>query len=387
MREILHPRFLVLYLLGFLFSVQIATPGFFNAEFLHERGFNDAEVSMTYLAGSIVGVLLFALLPFLLTRIGNRRTAIGTGILMAFTALCLAYAHTSVTPGIYLALFLGGQMIMYTLIDIFIEERIGNNESLTGRVRGIYLTAANAGFIVAPILGSTLIHTSSFVGLYVAIAGLGFFTSLYILRTFRAFADPLYRDSGFRTALHTIHTNKDMRTALVIQSLLRLSYALTLIYTTVYAHAELGLPLTTIGLILSFSLVPFIVIQYPLGLLGDTRFGEREFLAVGFAILACGTIGTGLTFTAFSFALSLFVMNSGAAIVEVMSESYFFKHLKSKNDGEMVAFRMLTPLAYLLGPVFGLLVVSLLPMAYVFILFGFILLAGVPLALSLHDTR
>lgn len=385
LRTVFHPTLLVIYTIGFTFSLLIAAPGFFNAEFLTERGVRTEYVGAVYILGSFVGLFLFGLLPKLLNTFGNYRLTIAIVTLMALNALLLAGTEGPFAPMAFLALFLGGQMLMYTLIDIFMESKIGNAEGITGRVRGIYLTTANFGFVVAPLIAGAVITRYSFEFLYTLVALIGFTLTIFISRTLKSFKDPLYEPHGLLSALKTLRREHHIQKIFALQFVLRLLYAIELIYMAVYFHDYLGLSLDVVGMVFAVSILPFAVIQFPLGFIGDTVLGERRLLVGGF--LTAGVCLFALMWvppqSAELLAIVLFVMNIGVAAIEVMSESYFFKHMKGRNDGEIVAFRTLTPFSYIVGPILGFAVLTLAPMYILFGCLGLIVFGAAYLATKL----
>jgi MFS family permease len=82
----------------------------------------------------------------------------------------------------------------------------------------------------------------------------------------------------------------------------------------------------------------------------------------------------------------LFLSRVGASLTDVSSETYFFK--KAQGRDELIGiYKIGTPLAFMIGPLIGSLVITIFPFNYVFVILGIILLAGVYLASRLKDTR
>ncbi len=380
------PPFLVLYMLGFLFALQIALSGYYNIPFLTERGFSQDASGLVYIVGACGAIVWFLFLHPILRTLGPLRLAILTGFLMSVSAWGLAGTLDPHTITILLGIFLAAQMVMYSLIDTLIETRIARAESLTGRVRGLYLTAANAGFIVAPALAGFIVGSFSYELLYVTIALLGIVFCWTTARSF-SYAPVQYAKTQGRIA-HLMRTPR-IRSMVSIQFLIRLMYAVTLMYLTIFLTTEIGLSVTHAGLLLSLSIIPFAIVQFPLGFLGDVRLGEKELLTTGITLMAGATVALGLFAHAdfWTLLVILGILNTGAAISEIMVESYFFKHIGSKNDLEISAFRILTPLAYIVAPLLGALVLSFSSLSVLFVLLGSILFLGIPCALTLRDTR
>ncbi len=108
-------------------------------------------------------------------------------------------------------------------------------------------------------------------------------------------------------------------------------------------------------------------------------------LVVGFVAAALATMALAFIATPniFVWAAALFLTRVGAALIDIGSETYFFKEVRGGDSGEMSAFRVLFPLSYIIGPVLGAAFLLVLPLQYLFIALGALLLLGVPTALSL----
>jgi predicted MFS family arabinose efflux permease len=139
----------------------------------------------------------------------------------------------------------------------------------------------------------------------------------------------------------------------------------------------------------SIMLAPFLLLEAPLGRLADKVLGEKELLITGFFIMALAT-GTMYFFTQTSFALwagILFMTRVGAACVEVMTETYFFKKINAGDAAVVGLNRAVRPFAGLVGPLIatGLLVYISLPS--LFLALAIFTLLGIPVAVALKDTK
>jgi MFS family permease len=133
-------------------------------------------------------------------------------------------------------------------------------------------------------------------------------------------------------------------------------------------------------------LLPFVLIEAPLGRYAD-KIGERKMLMIGFFITSISTIS--LFFIQkpeiWIWALVLFVTRVGAATIEVMSDSYFFKHIKPENEEFVGIYRSASPIAYITGPILALVVFIFLPQFnFIFPVLGAMMLFGVYLASTIR---
>jgi hypothetical protein len=85
----------------------------------------------------------------------------------------------------------------------------------------------------------------------------------------------------------------------------------------------------------------------------------------------------------------LFLGRTGAAIVEDMSEIFFFKQVDGRNAGYMGFYRRMRPLAYIVGPLTAsiLLRLELVTLGGLFVVLAAVMFAGLYLPLRLTDTK
>ena len=161
------------------------------------------------------------------------------------------------------------------------------------------------------------------------------------------------------------------------------------IYTPIYLHEYLNFGWDKIGIIFSIMLIPFVILEFPLGKLSD-KIGEKKILIAGFivsilSILAIPFINEPrLIF----WAGILFATRVGAATIEVLSESYFFKVVSEENADAISFFRNTTPLSYIIAPLLAVPVLLFVPsFEYLFFILGAVMLYGLFITLRLRDIK
>ena len=379
---------LTLYMLNFLLSAHGALVVFFGASFLASRGMADSVLGTLYIAGSLLALVLYYYAPLLFKKYGIYKTLVTLtvfeffiyafiGMISSVPLIMLLFVLSFAIP---LALFYG--------LDILIESATESEED-TGDDRSILLTVGNVAFVLSPFVAGMVLKTTGFAELYV-LAALFLVPFLYFLhKVFHAFKDPTYTTFSLIPVIHKLKKDINILHIFIVQFLLRAFYAWMTIYTPLYLHQHIGFSLPVIGTIFSVMLIPFILLEYPLGHYADKRYGEKEFLILGFSILAFATyLLSFITTTDLAlWMLLLFVTRIGAAIVEVMNEIYFFKHVDGSDTDTISAFRMIYPLAYIIGPAFGSLFLLAFPMQYMFGALGIVLLGGILVSMLLKDTK
>ena len=83
----------------------------------------------------------------------------------------------------------------------------------------------------------------------------------------------------------------------------------------------------------------------------------------------------------------MFATRVGASLVEVTTETYFFKHTKSTDAQIISFFRITRPLSYVFGAALGGISLLYLPFNLMFVVFGFLMIAGIFFAASIRDTK
>jgi MFS-type transporter involved in bile tolerance (Atg22 family) len=161
------------------------------------------------------------------------------------------------------------------------------------------------------------------------------------------------------------------------------------IYTPLYLVETLGVSLTAFGTMISIAMLAYIIFEWPFGMLADLKWGEKELMAGGFLVIGLSTtlISVASGTSILLWGLILLITRIGATMVDVTTESYFFKHVNGDSADTVSAFRMLPPLSYVIAPLLGAGMLLVMPLQYIFVGFAALMVAGIPAALSIKDTR
>jgi MFS family permease len=377
-----------LYLLNFLFFLQWSLAMYFNAAFLSARGIPTAYIGFVFAASSSLGALLLLSAPFILERIGNYRMFARTMLILGIGAFILAFTYNPVT---ITALFIAITSVFFLLaysLDMFLEAATPVEEA-TGGVRAIFLTMANSAIAIAPFIAGKMLITGEFGYLYLAMALMTLPILFVANRVLKRFTIPPIIRIEWQNAIRTILRARNLRNIFVVQFLLRFFFAIMVVYLPLLLTDHIGFTLSQMGLILSIMLVPFVLIEIPLGRLADTKWGEKEALITGFCILIIPT--ALLSFLSAPlvplWAAVLFATRVGAAAVDVMSETYFFKQVDGDDTSVVSAFRILYPLAFVAAPLLAAVFLFFFPLQMLFAALAAVMLLGLPAAFAIQDTR
>lgn len=376
-----------LCILAFIFAMHFSLPTYVTSSFLKTMT-SESNVGILYIL-SAVGVAIGYLISHRILRRFKTYNSM--------MALCLA--QLVVTFGITLSnnIWIVGTLFILSsiqacligyIIDVIVEAN--STHSNTGRVRGIYMTAFNFGWIAAPILATSLVGDNNEYK-YVFLAACGMMVPLiYILRNnFHGFHDAKYTHLSVHDTWLKIVQNKSLRLIFIANTLLNTFYAWMIIYTPIYLHSDLGLAWDDIGVIFTIMLVPFVILEVPLGKLADTKFGEKELMTTGFVFAGVATILLAFVpgQSVFLWALMLFLTRVGACTAEFMIETYFFKQIETRDVSMLSLFRVTRQTAYIFAPIITSVGLIFVDNRELFIILGIITALGAVFSLRIKDTN
>jgi hypothetical protein len=84
-------------------------------------------------------------------------------------------------------------------------------------------------------------------------------------------------------------------------------------------------------------------------------------------------------------AATLFMTRIGASIIEVATESYFFRHVKHDDTGSMGFFRNTYPFAYIIAPLLSSVLLKFTPLWSLFMVLGVICFVSIPVAYRINQ--
>ncbi|MFA6158408.1 MAG: MFS transporter [Candidatus Paceibacterota bacterium] len=264
-----------------------------------------------------------------------------------------------------------------------------SSDSATGKIRGAFLTASNMAWLMAPLTGSFLLGEDHYANIYVMSALLLVPAIALVYGVLKEFVDPVYSKVPFWKSANEVWTNRNLRGALVSQFLLQFFYAWMIIYAPIYLHETVGFDWPSLGIMFSIMLLPFVLIEMPLGKLADSRFGEKEILSLGFVVMAiCTWLIPFITDNNFIiWTAILFAGRTGAAMVEIMADTYFFKQVNASNAHLISFSRTMRPLAYIVSPIMASILFIRFDIKILFLALGFLMVYGLRYSLSIVDTK
>lgn len=381
-----QPALFILYVLGFIFTFSTSLPYYVESSFL--SGLTNEQIAgFIFAICSILTLVVFVFTPKLFRKFGNYKLTLYLCIITFISLLGIVFSKN-----IYI--ILSGFILSYIAItviglcmDVFVEHNSTNID--TGRIRSFYLTAVNFAWLLSPWLSGLLVGISSYSKAFLAAALIMIPTMFLISYNLKDFKDPKYDEINFLNTIKEVRADRNIKSIFAVNFLLQFFFAWMMIYTPLYLNKYIGFSWLSIGTMFTIMLLPFVFIQVPAGELADKKYGEKEILSTGFIIMAISTAIIPLVgdMNFLIWALLLFMTRIGAAMVQVMSDTYFFKNIGEKNINVITMYRFMSPLAYAIAPLVAIAFLLYFRIGYLFFMLGFLMLFGLRYSLAIKDTK
>lgn len=338
-----------------------------------------------FVAFSGVLIALFFLQP-LIRLIGRARALYLTlGMSICASAVLASAVQSWIVLGAALVLIITTN-VTWVVLDVLLESF--SQDRVSGTIRGLYLTIMNAGLLAAPFLSLRTLETFDYSGIFfILVIG---YTLVFIISLlgFRSDNKVFQEKLRLRQTVRKMLDNKNLLRIYHISFALEFFYALMIVYTPIYLRS-LGYSWGDMGILFTVMLLPFVFLQYPLGVLADRYFGEKEMLFGSITIATLATVllpFLGVASLAI-WGVALFMTRVGIAGIEILRDSYFYKQIDG-NDMDIIAFfRTTRPLANILGALISVVALTVLPLSSVFFIIALVLLFALFQACFLRDTQ
>ncbi|MBA3733004.1 MFS transporter [Patescibacteria group bacterium] len=374
-----------LFLSNVFISFHYALVIYINSSFLNTI-FTNTQVSALYIIGSILDISLLLNASRILDKLGSYKFSLFVLILEFLTTVGLAVTTIPFLVGLYFIIHLVCISLILFNMDVFVESV--STESVTGSIRATYLTLTNITIVLAPSVIALLVFQNTYNYVYIVSAGLmvPLFNLIKRLNFSRATSSTPIR---IKETLVEYLKNKNLYNIFISQFLLQLFYAYMVIYVPLYLIKIIGFSWAEVGVMFTIMLLPFVLFELPVGNLADNKYGEKEFLTIGFIVMGLPTLFISFV-TAKIFwiwAVLLFITRIGASFVEISTESYFFKQVNQEKTDVISFFRLARPLSYIVGPLLATLSLQFIPFQYIFIVIGTLMILGCHYSLAITDTK
>jgi len=371
-----NKRLKTVYWGGFLVAVHYALVAYVNSSLLGQYVGNNA-LDVLYIIGSILSLIFLSLAPYFLRKSGSLAVFL---IFIALEMIAVFGMGVANAKSLIIALFIihiSADSVLYLCLDVNLEDET-KSESTTGGKRGVFLTAQNAAWVLAPLALIFLVTGNAFGGIYI-LSGTALIPLFIIAAlSLKNIKETKIVQSRIIPALRSLRRGGDQARIITLQFILNFFYAWMAIYLPLLLSKEMGFSWSSIGIMLTIMLLPFVLFELPAGFLADKKIGEKEILIAGLVIMCLATVAIPVISSPifWIWAAVLFATRIGASLVEIASETYFFKHVKEEDTGIMSLFRMARPFSYVIAPLLALPVIYFFSYSASFYFLAFFVLLG-----------
>ncbi|MCR4279678.1 MAG: MFS transporter [Candidatus Zambryskibacteria bacterium] len=381
-------RFIPSFVTVTFLSLHMGALLYVNSSFL-ERFFSSDIVGLLFVLSAIGNILFFLISPRLLNMFNRDFLLFVFLSITAASTLGLCFATTPFATAFWFVLYSSVLFMNYYFLDILLEEL--SSDKRTGEIRGVYLTFLNIGIAGGPLFAGLIKANEFEQSAYQLVYLAGFFLLIIpIVISIFFFKTKKYEKvqrASLRLPFKKWWQRRNVRAITLSRAMLEMFYTIMVIYTPIYLHTRLGFTWAELSIIFSVALVPFILFQWPAGELADRYIGEREILSLGFF-----TTGIALLLMPFlgkvflAWMLVLFLSRIGASLIEVMTESYFFKKIDHKDTGLISIFRISRSAGIILGAIVGAINLNLFSFEKIFFVLAIVVFFGLRESLYIKDT-
>jgi hypothetical protein len=286
----------------------------------------------------------------------------------------------------FLILYLIFGALEWATMDVILESF--SVDQMSGRIRGKHLMILSGGVLLGPLATKYLLngndYTNLFLFLIIANCLILFISIIGIGNVNHNFNGKI----NVKKVIEKVLRRKDIFRIYWISFTLESFYALMVVYTPIYL-VDIGFSWNDITTILFLMLLPFLLIQYPVGCLADKNLGEKKMIKASLLIMAFSSLLLYFinSKSLLLWAVILFVTRIGAAAVEVLRDSYFYKRIDGRDVDLINCFRTAMPLAFIVSTGISAIILYLFPLKTFFILVFLVVIVALYPAQKLKDGK
>src|SRR5680860_1297398 len=248
----------IVYVMGFILAVSVALPAYIQSSFLKQY-ISLELLSLFFVVTNIATASIIGFFPLVIKKLSNYFTTKITITIYGLSLLGLALITNAFWVILLFLLFVISYNLLLINLDILLED--ASVDSKTGRIRTLYLSLCNLGWIMAPLASAYLVISGGYA--------LPFLISAALMI-------PLFAIALFQ--------KRNLKIVFIVATLLQLFYSGAVIYIPIYLNQNLGIPWSSLGWMFAVMLLPFAIFEFPFGYLADKYVGEKEIMKLGLFI-------------------------------------------------------------------------------------------------------
>ncbi len=344
------------------------------------------DVSLFYFLSYAILLIILLNLHKIIRILGKSNVfyfSVLASVFVSFFLVIFPPSYLGIVLLMFYIIFIG---LAWVSLDVILESF--STDMMSGRIRGLHLAIINLGYLVGPFLSTKILGKYDFQGIF---SFLLVFNSLVLIFSLFGLRNVNHRFNiklRTRDLIRKVFSNKDIMKVYYISFALDFFYALLVIYTSIYL-LDLGMSWSQIGIIFTIMLIPFVVLQYPVGFLADKKMGEKEMLIFSLVLMAVstGSIYFVTSSKVWVWALILLITRIGASMLEVLRDSYFYKKIDGHNVDLINFFRTSMPVGYIVATGISFPLLLFFQAKIVFILVSLVVLSALVPAFLLIDNK
>ena len=372
-------------LISFLFGFSEALLIYVLSDYFRQSlGFDNVSI-FYFIAYAIALIGLLNLHKFI-----NKFGKLTVFFLFFFLQICFVAFLISVKPSLIGIVLLMGYIIVnyltLVMMDIILETYSEDKKS--GSIRGLHMTIVNAGFILGPFLSTKILSHFGFDGLFLTSMTAYMVMFIIGLIGLRGVNHKFEQKLTVRDLVKKVFINGDVMKIYAISFVLEFFYALMIVFTPLYL-LDRGLSWSQLGIVFTIMLIPFVALEYPIGVLADKKFGEKEMLIIGITIMGISTAAIFFVTSSAVWVLALILLATrvGAATVEILRDSYFYKKIDGRDADIISFFRTAMSVAYIAATALSAFLLVFFSIKCIFLVTGLVVLLGLYPAFMLVDNQ
>lgn len=384
----INSSLLILYSAGFFLSLTSNFSAYINSSFI-ENLVSVNVVGWFFVGANIASFFAMIYFPKVIRKIGNLKATKVMILINIISIMGLMMGPSALWLFIFFVSMWTSANLIWINMDIFVESFTENFN--TGKTRAVFFTFMNLGWIIAPTIATRLVIGESYYNLVYLGSAILLLVFYFIIKLNEGRVSRVIDFDKLKIKETVVSFWKDLnlRGIYFTSFFLNLFYSIVVVFMPIYLHRTIGFDWTTLGIIFSVMLIPFVLVEIPAGIIADKYLGEKELLFTGFSIL---TIALVLFFIVKSpspiiWGFLLFFSRVGAALVEAMRESRFFKIVDAENISYINFLRSSYPLGYLVGSGLGVLILTFYPVQYLFLFLAIIFLYSFYFVYIIKDSK
>lgn len=300
----------------------------------------------------------------------------------------LLNVEASFAGALLLMIYIIFSSLEWVSLDIILESF--STDRLSGRIRGRHWAVINAGFLVGPFLSTQILDQFGFHGIFFLQFLFNCFILLLIIWGMRNVNHKFNNNVKVRDLIRKVMARKDVLRIYYISFVLEFFFALMVIYTPIYL-TDLGMNWKDIGVVFTIMLIPFVLVQYPMGALADKKWGEKEFIIISLVVMSISTLGVFFTSSVSVAIWSVILLGTriGAAMLEVLRDSYFYKRIDGYDVDIINFYRTAMPASYIVSTLISGTLLWIFPgrVELVFLVISLAVFSGLVPAIMLVDNK